>query len=190
MKTLKKALNMGVLLTILSFILTISSCDKVKEMLTVSITTSIEGNIPLQVGTTTQGSVESRLPATKASMSYNVNHNISIADNSDLKPYLSKIKEIDIKSIKVEFTGLKAGETINFITISVTGVGELASITNVTSTNNIFSPTISSSLLSSVSKDVLNNKKITVNIKGETNGPLGCFVNLKMDSKVKAQALD
>lgn len=191
MKTFIKTLNLGVLLTLSSLILTITSCDKIKDLLTVSISTTIEGQIPLQVGITPQSQTKSNFNDTKASaINYNVNHNISIADNPDLKPYLSKIKEINIRSIQVEFIGLNKGEIIDFITISVAGVGELASITNVTSSNNSFSPSISSDLLSSISKDLLKNKKITVNIKGETNGPLKCFVNLKMDTKVKAQALE
>lgn len=191
MKTLIKNLNLGTLITLLTLSLTFNSCDQIKEILTVSISTTIEGQIPLQLAYTTNTFPESNLNITKASaINYEISSDISIADNPELYPYLNKIKEIDVRSIQIIFTGLQEGEIIDYITISVVGVGELSSITNVTNTNNSFNPSISSEILKSVSNDLLNKNKISVNIKGGTNGPLNCSVNFKIDTRVKAQALD
>lgn len=187
MKTYKKTLNLGLLLTIASLILIIGSCDKIKELLTVSISTTIEGNIPLH------GNIplNSKLDITKASaVNYDIKHDISIADNEDLKPYLKKIKEIDINSVQIKFNGLQTDQIIDFISIDVIGVGTLISLTNVTMSNSSFSPNVSNELLKSVSDKLLNNNSITINLKGGANSAINANVEIKMNAKVKAQALD
>lgn len=184
MKTIKTLFGLRVILSLIALTLIIGSCDKIKELLTVSISTTIEGNIPLVVA-------KSSFDIAKASLvNYDIRHDISIADNADLKPYLKKIKEIEIKSVQIKFNGLQQGQIIDFISLDVIGVGTLASITNVTMSNNLFSPTVSSELLKSVSDNLLNNNKITINLKGGSNSAINVNVELKMEAKVKAQALD
>lgn len=187
MNTFTKHFGLRAILIITSLILLVSSCDKIKELLTVSISTTIEGNIPLH-GNVPQNS---SFNITKASaVNYDIKQNISIADNPDLKPYLKKIKEIDIKSVQIQFNGLKTGQNIDFISIDVLGVGTLVSLTNVTMSNNSFSPTISNDLLKSISDKLLNNNSITINLKGGANSSINANVDIKMDAKIKAQALD
>lgn len=184
MKTYRKYFNLRAILSLVAISLIVSSCDKIKELLTVSITTSIEGNIPLVV-------TKSNFDITKASLvNYDIRHDISIADNEDLKPYLKKIKEIQIKSVQLKFNGLQKDQIIDFISLDVIGVGTLASITNVTMSNNLFTPTVPVELLKSVSDNLLNNNRITINLKGGANSPINVTVEVKMDAVVKAQALD
>ncbi len=187
MKIYRKKLNIGLLLLFASLILIVGSCDKIKELLTVSISTTIEGNIPLH-GYIPFGS---SLDITKASVvNFDNSYDISIADNEDLNPYLKKIKEIQIKSVQIKFVGLEEGQIIDFISLNVIGVGSIVSLTNVTMSNNLFSPTVSNELLKSVSDIFLNSNKITVNLKGGANSAIQATVELKMDAKIKAQAID
>jgi len=187
MNIFKRSTTLRLFLIFTSLILLTSSCDKIKELLTVSISTTIEGNIPLH------GNIplNSNLEITKVSViNYDINHDISIVDNPDIKPYLNKIKEINIQSVQITFEGLQPEQAIDFISIDAIGVGTLISLTNVTMSNNQFSPIVSNELLKSVSNKLLNNNSITINLKGGANSAINVNVELKMNVNIKAQALD
>ena len=189
MNTFRKSIHFRLFLIFTSLIILLNSCDKIKELITVSISTTIEGNIPIQGNGGTALSPD--LGVTKASfVLYDIKQDISIADNPDLKPYLKKIQEIEIESVQVVFNGLQTDQTIDLITIDVLGDGTLVSLNNVTMSNNTFSPNVSSLLLKSVSDNLLKNNKITVNIIVRANSLINANVAIKMNAKIKAQALD
>lgn len=192
MSTFKRNIVLRASISLITLSLILSSCDQIKEFLTISFSTTIEGNIPLNIGGNLPFALNDSISdITKASVvNYDIKYDISIMDNEDIKPYLKKIKEIQVKSIQIKFIGLQQGQTIDFLNLDVIGIGTLVSLTNITISNNLFSPPISSELLKSVSDKLLNNNKITVNLKGGASGPIQVTVELKMDAKIKAQALD
>lgn len=184
MNTIKNLFRLRVILPLIAFTLIIVSCDQIKELITISISTTLEGNIPLVATKSSSG-------ITKASaVNYGGSKTISIADNPDLKEYLKKIKEVNIQSVNIKITGLKQDQTIDFLKLDVTGIGEIASIKDVTMNNNSFLLTISSDLIKSISDKLVNNNSITVNLTSGANSIITANIELKMAVKVKAQVLD
>jgi len=169
------------LLLSLTLIFALTGCELIKDKATVPISTELKADVPLVIVT----------PGTKSvnAIVFNKSQTLSLSDNTDIKPYLDKVKEIDLNSLVVTVTGLTAGQTINSVALDVTGVGNVFTQTNITSTNNSFTPTLATGVLGQVSTKLLNDKMITLTLSGNVSGPMNITVSLNFGVEVVAYVL-
>jgi hypothetical protein len=167
-------------------ILLVSGCDKIKDLADVSFSTDLSMSIPVVVAPAKSASILLDV----SGVSFSATQDLSLGDNEDVEPYLSKIKSIDLKSLVVTVTGLSEGQTINTISLAVTGVGTICTQTGITSVNNSFTPVINETMLSEAEAKFKSDKKITVTVSGEASGPMTFTVGLVFDADIKAGALD
>ena len=168
------------LILALAIPLFIAGCDLIKDATTVEIDTTLKANIPVVVVQPQKG---------LAAISFTKTQDLTLASNTDLEPYLSKIEEISLNGVTITVTGLQAGQTINSVALDVTGVGNIFTQTNITSTNNSFSPVIDSGKLSQVATKLTNDLKITLTVSGSASGPMTFTVGVNFDATVVAAAL-
>jgi len=168
-------------------LLLVSGCDKIKDLADVTLSTDLSMNIPVVISPAKSASVVLRDIAVAT---FSATQDLSLGDNEDVEPYLSKIKSIDLKSLVVTVTGLSEGQTINTISLAVTGVGTICTQTNITSVSNSFTPVINETMLSEAEAKFKSDKKITVTVSGEASGPMTFTVGLVFDADIKAGALD
>ena len=83
----------------------------------------------------------------EAPLEFSSSADLMLEDNTDIEPYLSKIREIDLKSLEVTVSGLTTGQEIYTMSLSVEGIGTICTQTNITSTANTFTPEVSATLL-------------------------------------------
>ena len=168
-------------------LLLLPGCDWFDSVDDVTVSTNLTMDIPVAVtGTGKSAALNTKI----AVYNFSVSQDLSLADNEDVEPYLQKIKSIDIKSLHVTVTGLTSGQTINTISLSVTGVGTICSQTNITSTSNTFTPQIDAELLKQAEDKFRSEKKITVTVAGSTNAIMTFTVNLDFETDIVANALD
>lgn len=167
-------------------VLLLTGCDWFKSLDDVTFSTDLTMNIPVVV----TGEKSINLIKGEIAVAFSSSEVLDLADNADIEPYLDKIKEIDLKSLVVTVTGLNAGQTINTISLSVTGVGTICTQTNISSTNNSFTPVIAEGLLNQAATKLKNDKKITVTVSGDVSGPMAFSVGLVFDTDITANALD
>ncbi len=106
-----------------------------------------------------------------------------------LTDYLSKIKDINLNSLLVTVSGLTGNQTINSISLDVAGVGNIFTQTNITMTNNSFTPVIPAGKLEQAGTKLNNDKKITLTVSGTTSEAMTFTVSLSFDSEVIATVL-
>jgi hypothetical protein len=167
-------------------LLMLSGCDWFKNIADVTLSTNLTMDIPVAVTGTKAAALNTKI----AAYNFSVTQDLSLADNEDVEPYLQKIKSVDLKSLVVTVSGLTSGQTINTISLSVTGVGTICTQTNITSTSNTFTPLIDAALLKSAEDKFKSDKKITVTVSGSTNQAMSFLVNLDFDADIVAGALD
>lgn len=162
------------------------SCDKVEEANTVEFDTTLSLDIPVAV-IEPVAKVEK---SAEADFQFDQSATTSLSDISEISAYLSKLKSIDINDIEIVFTGLGSGEEIKSIDISVTGVGVLATITNVTSANTTHSPSVDNAKLKQAATILNSTKALTVTVSGTTStAPMDFTVNMDFDCHIEAKAL-
>lgn len=168
----------------LTLIIALTGCELIKDKATIPISTQLKADIPLVIVTPGTKSAEA-----ETAIVFNKSKDLALSDNTDIKPYLEKIKEVDLNSLVVTVTGLTAGQTINSVALDVTGVGNVFTQTNITSTNNSFTPTIATGMLEQVSTKLLNDKMITLTLSGNVSGPMNITVSLNFGVEVVAYVL-
>jgi hypothetical protein len=168
-----------------ALVLVFTGCDLIKKASTISISTNLTSDIPVVVGPTKSADMAGSVNA----VSFSKSQDLTLASNSDVEPYLAKIKGISLNSLAITFNGLSAGQTINSIGLDVTGVGNILTLTNVTMTNNTFTPTITAGLLDQIAAKLLSDKKITITVSGNTSGAMTFTVSLNFDAKISAEVL-
>ena len=151
----------------------LTGCDKIKDATAITVNTELNTNIPVTVTN-----------PTKSAISFSETKDLSLADNSDIEPYLSKINEIDLSNIVITITGLSADQTINSISLDVAGVGTVFTQTNITMTNNSFTPIVSAAILNQLASKLQADNKLTFTISGNVSGPMTFIVSCNMDAKV------
>ncbi len=176
------------LLLSLTLIIALTGCELIKDKATVPISTQLKADVPLVI--VTPGAAKSgNQTGAESAIAFNKSQTLSLSDNTDIKPYLDKVKEIDLNSLVVTVTGLTAGQTINSVALDVTGVGNVFTQTNITSTNNTFTPTLATGVLGQVSTKLLNDKMITLTLSGNVSGPMNITVSLNFGVEVVAYVL-
>jgi len=172
---------------LLAFVAALSGCDKLKDATTVPIDTSLKADIPVVVTAPTKKLFDQAEEVT--AITFTKTQDLTLASNEDIEPYLSKIKSIDLKSLVVTVTGLSAGQTINSVALDVAGVGNVFTQTNISMTNNTFTPVISATILDNVATKLTSDKKITLTVSGNASGPMTFTVSLNLGVTVTAGIL-
>ena len=160
------------------------SCDAIKDLFRTDIETEFEMTIPVVV---TETAIATKSGSSVTSYSYNKSHTFSLSENDDLDDYLDRIKEIDLQNLSVEIFGLQAGQEIESLTISASGVGTVVTLNNLTPSSGKLSPTVSQDKLNEVAATLKDNNEVTVTVNGSSNyAPMSFNVNLAMDAIVEA----
>lgn len=161
------------------------SCDKIKDANTIDLNTSIEMVMGVNVENPSAVLVKSA-----ADFAFSESATASLYDSPEIVDYLDKIKTIEVENIEVEFMWLDPNVIINTITLSVSGVGDIVTLTDVSAANAIHNPTISSSVLNQVAAKLENEWSITATVAGTTNtAPVWFEMYVTYDLKVEAEAL-
>ncbi|MCK7536626.1 MAG: hypothetical protein MZV63_39390 [Marinilabiliales bacterium] len=66
-------------------------------------------------------------------MPFTKTEELKLDQNTDIKPYLEKIRKIDLSSLEITITGLLPGQVISSISLDVDGAGNICTQTNVSS---------------------------------------------------------
>ena len=169
----------------LAAVLLLTGCDLFKDAAEITISTNLTADIPVVVAPGKSADITS-----EANAGFSGTATLSLADNPDIEDYLEKIREIDLKSVVITVNGLSSGQTINTVTVAVTGSGELGTQTNITSTSNSFTPEVNTTVYNKAEEDLLANKEITVTATGDASGPMTFTVHLNFTTDVVAGALD
>lgn len=166
------------LLFYLGTLLIIAGCSKVKDATSITVDTEFQSIIPVTV-TSSAKSIIAANPIT-----FIETEDLSLADNPDLESYLSKIHEITISNLVVTITGLSADQTINSISLEVLGIGTVFTQTNITMSNNTFTPNVSTTVLAQIGSKLQADNKLTITVSGNVNGPMTFVVGCNMAAKV------
>ena len=173
------------LITFLALIILLSGCELLKKATTVDITTDLTADIPVVVLTKKSAEVTGEV----AVVSFSKTQDLNLADNTDIEPYLAKIEEITLNSLVVTVNGLGSDQMINSVSLDVAGVGNVFTQTDITMTNNSFTPVIGSGVLSQIASKLKNEKKITLTVAGSVSGPMTFTVSLNFETVLTAQVL-
>jgi hypothetical protein len=171
----------------LAFTVVFMGCNKIKDLVTVPFNTQLKANIPVVV--TGMGKKSLDQTGEVNAIIFTKTQDLALGDNTDVAPYINKIKSIDLNSLIVTVTGLTAGQTINTVSMDVAGVGNIFTQTNITMTNNSFTPVISATTLDNVAAKLTSDKKITITLSGTASGPMSFTVGCNFDTHVVAYAL-
>jgi len=172
---------------LLAIIIVFAGCDKLKDAATIPVTTNLKADVPILIAAPGTKSVD-MIGAVNA-LVFTKTQELTLAANEDIEPYISKIKEIDLNSLVVTVTGLTQGQTINSVSLDVTGVGNVFTQTNITMTNNTFTPVIASATLDAIATKLTNDKKITLTLSGNSSGPMTITISLNFGVTVTAYLL-
>lgn len=167
-------------------VILLTGCDLFKDAAEITIATNLTADIPVVVAVGKSADLISEANA----VNFSGSATLSLADNPDIEDYLAKIREVDLKSVVITVNGLSAGQTINSITVAVTGSGDLGTQTNITSTNNFFTPTVNATVYSQAEADLLEDHEITVTATGNASGAMTFTVHLNFTADIVAGALD
>lgn len=166
--------------------LMITGCDLIKDAAEVEFSTDLTAVIPVVVPVKKAGNATDGVNASEFMQSYP----LELADNVDIEPYLEKIREINLQSLLVTVSGLTEGQVLNTLTLSVVGVGTVCTQSNITPSNNSFTPEIVAGILDNVGNKLKNDRMITLTVSGVASGPMVFAVELSFDADIVAGALD
>ena len=161
------------------------SCEKLKEATMVEFDTNLTLDIPVAV-------VDPQANALKSATDFDFSKSgtASLLDNPEVEESVNYIESLDIENLELAFTNLEAGKVIKTVSVSITGVGVLATLTDVSSTNNIHNPTVDAAKLSQASAMLKNSKQLTVTVSGTTNeAPMSFTVNMDFDMHIEASPI-
>jgi hypothetical protein len=171
---------------ILATVLLFGGCDLFKDAAEVDFSTDLTATIPVLVTGEKSANADAELLAVPFSKSFE----LKLADNQDVSPYIDKIRKIELKSLEGYVTGLVSGQTINSMSLDVTGVGTITTVTNITSANSTFFPSVMLDDLVAVGALLKKDRKVTLVIHGNASGPMTFTVTCIFDTKITAGALD
>jgi len=166
----------------------IVGCSKIKDATTIPISTHLQTNIPVVV--TAVGMKSFDLVAVGNPISFTKTQDLTLASNVDLAPYLDKVKAIDLKSLVVTISGLSAGQTISTVSLDVAGVGNIFTQTNITMTNNSFTPVIAAGIFDQVAAKLTADRKITLTVSGSASGAMSFSVGLNIDTTITVYTIN
>jgi hypothetical protein len=167
-------------------LLLLAGCGLIKDAAEVTIDAQLSSLMQITVGGSKSAEVTSGINA----LNFSKSQALYLKDNEELEPYLDKIREIVIKSVRVEIYGLDGEQVVSTLSLDVEGVGTIATITNITINNIAYAPVIDQAKLVQAGKKLKNDLKITLVVHGVANGPLSFNIQITFDADVVAGALD
>jgi hypothetical protein len=169
-------------------LLLLGGCDKIKDATTIPVSTHLQTNIPVVVAAVGMKSFD--LIAVGTGITFSKSHDLALESNTDISPYISRVKSINLNSVLVTITGLSAGQTINMLTFDVAGVGNIFTLANITMTNNSFTPVIAAGILDQVAAKLTTDRKITLSVAGTASGAMTFTVGLNIDTTVTVYTIN
>lgn len=171
---------------LLAILVTLGGCDWIRNLGEVDFDTDLVVNVPINSDSRKSAVAEVSVE------DYNFQGSavLSLSENEEIEPYMEKLREIDLKSLEVTVIGLLPTQTLITVSLSVTGVGTLCTVNNITSLNSTFTPEVNSDLLEQAGQKLLDEGSVTVTVSGSATGPVANTVSLKFDTRVTAGALD
>ncbi|MRR20228.1 hypothetical protein EG827_08535 [bacterium] len=170
---------------ILAAIILFGGCGLIKDAATVTIDTDLTSSATVVVD-----AKKSADAFTAGEYSFTKTEELRLDQNTDIKPYLEKIREIKLNSLEITITGLLPGQVISTISLDVDGAGNVCTQTNVSSANNTFTPTVTAATFKKVADVLTSTRKITYTIHGFVNMPGTFVITTTYGAKVTAGALD
>jgi hypothetical protein len=171
----------------LAFLVVVTGCDKIKDASEITLSTDLKADIPVVVPPVGKKSADQL--GVVNTIEFTKTQDLTLTDNTVIQPYLEKIKSIDLNSLEVTVTGLTEDQTINSISLDVAGVGNIFTQTNITMSNNSFTPTIAAGTFDSVAAKLTSDRKVTLTVSGSASGPMSFTVSLKFGTEVIANVL-
>ncbi|HAM08919.1 MAG: hypothetical protein A2X05_08450 [Bacteroidetes bacterium GWE2_41_25] len=165
-----------------------AACSLIEDASTITISTDLKADIPVVI--VSPGAKSGDQTGGVNTIVFTKSQDLMLSGNADIEPYLDKIKEINLNSLVVTVTGLSEGQTINSVALDVTGVGNIFTQTNITMTNNSFTPTITAATLDQVAAKLFSDRKITLTLSGNASGPMTFTVGLNFDTDIVANVLE
>ena len=175
------------LIFVIAFLFQMTSCEKLKDATAITVNTQLTTSIPVTVLAAAIKSAD--LAGAVNASSFSKTQDLNLSTNTDISKYLSKINEINLSSVVITISGLSSGQTINSISLDVTGVGTLFTQTNITNTNNSFTPTVSSSMLSQLGAKLKADQKLTFTVSGNASGAMTFTIGVNMGAKFTVNTL-
>jgi hypothetical protein len=175
------------LLLVLAICLSFAGCDKIKDATAISVDTELQASIPVTVLSTGMKSAD--LISSTTAFTFSKTQDLSLSANPDISPYLSKINQINLSNVVITVSGLSPGQTINSMSLDVTGVGNVFTQTNITSTNYSFTPSISAGLIGQLGAKLKADNKLTFTVSGTANGIMTFTVGVSMNAKVTVNTI-
>jgi len=163
----------------------LGGCSLLKDATTVPIATDLNADIPVVVA----GVKSADQAGSVNAVVFSKTQDLTLGSNADIEPYLAKIESIKLNSLVVTITGLTAGQTINSVSLDVTGVGNVFTQTNITTSNNSFTPVISAAILDNIAAKLTSDKKITLTVSGNASGAMTFTCSLNFSVVVTASVL-
>jgi hypothetical protein len=121
---------------------------------------------------------------------FNVTDVLEIKDNSKINDYIDRLKEINVKSVTVTFTGIPAGQTITELGISMPSVGLAINLFDIENNSQV-TLDVNPEYLNAISKRLLDTHEITIEISGRsTYAPMTLSTLMSFAVTVKAKVLD
>jgi len=164
-----------------------AGCSLIEDATDITISTELKADIPVVV--LASGSKSADQSAAVNTAVFTKTQDLTLSSNADIEPYLSKIKDINLNALVITITGLSTGQTINSIALDVAGVGNIFTQTNITMTNNSFTPAITTGVFDQVAAKLSSDKKITITVSGITSGPMTFMAGLNFDAEIVANPL-
>ena len=177
------------LIIVFFLLLSLMGCDKLRELATITINTRLETEFPIVVNESGIN-LPGALNANNAPIQFSVTEVLKIEENFDLEPYIKKIKGIDLEKLEVTVLGLTQGQAINSVSLDILGIGNIVTLTNITMTNNKYTPDIPDELFDRVASKLLSDKQITATVSGNTSSPISITLEVAIDAKVLAYILN
>lgn len=170
----------------LAILVAFGGCDWIRSLGEVDFDTDLTVNVPVA----SLGKKSAETGNAIQDVSFTGAALLSLDENEDISPYIEKLREIDLQDVTVTITGLAAGQTISSITLSVNGIGTIATHSNITSTTGPFLPQIDAAKLQDAGEKLVDDLSIMVTVSGTSTTPIANIVNIVFGAKVTAGALD
>lgn len=169
----------------LATMILLGGCSLIKDAAVITIDTDLTSSVTVTVvGDKSAGLIEI------GDLPFTVSMDLRLDENTDIEPYLEKIREIGLNSLDVTINGLASNQVISTISLDVTGVGNICTQTNVRAENNSFTPVVSQVTFDKVAAKLTDDLKITYTIHGLAALPGTFVISTIWGAEVTAGALD
>lgn len=158
-------------------------CDANTIDIDTTLKTTVESNI------TAPASMSPDLKVAAMAYPFTSSQKLSLKDNEDVKKYLDRLEDINIKSVTCMFSGIPASQTITELKIAVTAADMVVNVTTVVNNSSI-TLEIPKAQLDKVSQILLDQQEITITVSGKsTYAPMTLSTALSFATTIQAKVL-